>query len=303
MGDNTNISWCDATFNPWIGCVKVSPGCKFCYAETLVTNRMRLNVWGPPKTTERKRTSESTWKQPLAWNRKAQREGKRAKVFCASLADVFEDHPQVAPWREELFALIEQTPHLDWQLLTKRPENLRKFLPQKWLAEPRPNVWLGTTVEDRARAVARVTHLLATPAAVHFLSMEPLLEDVDLTDIVDYEDECGTCREPVRFDALRASLWCACCIEGREPSALAKVSWVIVGGESGPGARPFNIDWARLTVARCADAEVACFVKQMGSNPIMEPGPITWPCVDRAGADTEEWPEDLRVQEFPEVRL
>lgn len=320
MGENSNISWTDHTFNPWLGCQRVSPGCKHCYAETLVTNRMKLNVWGSPKTTERKRTSESTWRQPLAWDRKAQREGKRAKVFCASLADVFEDHAQVAPWRAELFALVEQTPHLDWQLLTKRPENLRRFLPAAWLQSPRANVWLGTTVEDRKRANERVLSLLDVPAVVRFLSLEPLLEDVDLTDIVDQEDCCATCQEPVRFDALRGSFWCPCCVDGREPAACGAVSWVIVGGESGSQARPFSLEWARFNVVRCADAGVACFIKQLGSHPRAHrndalqlaakgrwvsdaPGASygrAWP-YDRAGADPAEWPEDLRVQKFPEA--
>ncbi|MEY5060411.1 MAG: hypothetical protein RIS45_332, partial [Planctomycetota bacterium] len=143
MGDVTGIQWTDHTFNPWMGCQRVSPGCERCYAETLVTTRLRLPVWGPPKTTERKRTAVANWRKPLAWDRAAAKAGKRARVFCASLADVFEDHPAVAPWRTELFALIEQTPHLDWQLLTKRPENLRKMLPTAWLESPRPNVWLG----------------------------------------------------------------------------------------------------------------------------------------------------------------
>jgi protein gp37 len=97
MAENSNIAWTDNTLNPWMGCQRVSPGCERCYAETLVTNRMKLPVWGPAKTTERKRTAVSTWRQPLAWNRKAQEEGRRVKVFCASLADVFEDHPRWPP--------------------------------------------------------------------------------------------------------------------------------------------------------------------------------------------------------------
>lgn len=300
MGENSNISWTDHTFNPFIGCVKVSPGCEHCYAETLVTNRMKLNVWGPPKTTERKRTSESTWKQPLAWNRKAQREGKRAKVFCASLADVFEDHPQLTEWRKELFALIEQTPYLDWQLLTKRPENILRFLPQKWIGEPRANVWLGTTVESQEVMVGRVLSLAAVPAKVRFLSCEPLLTPLDLA----------------LFGTLPRDVW------PRYSPVAAAIHWVIVGGESGPSARPFDLAWARSIVRQCEDAQVACFVKQLGSHPRCHrddaiqlaakgrwisdsPGASygrAWP-YDRAGADPAEWPEDLRVQQFPEVTL
>lgn len=339
MGENSGISWTDNTFNPWMGCVRVSPGCEQCYAESFVTGRMKLPVWGPPKTTERKRTSAANWKKPLAWNRAAAKAGKRTRVFCASLADVFEDHPQVAPWRVELFALIEATPHLDWQFLTKRPENLRRFLPQAWLEEPLPHVWLGTTVEDRKRANERVLSLLDVPAVVRFLSLEPLLEDVDLTDIVDHDDCCARCQEPVRFDALRGSFWCPCCVEGSEPAACGAVDWVIVGGESGPGARRFDINWARLNVARCADADVACFVKQLGANATdcngfdvmndrgevaysrdnsshdahalrdeavrmgreVRPRSVSRHFSDRSGADPTEFPEDLRIQQFPEV--
>ena len=295
MGENSNISWTDHTFNPWLGCQRVSPGCKHCYAETLVTNRMKLNVWGSPKTTERKRTSESTWRQPLAWDRKAQREGKRAKVFCASLADVFEDHAQVAPWRVELFALIEVTPHLDWQLLTKRPENLRRFLPPSWLDKPRANVWLGTTVEDQKRANERIPHLLATKAVVRFLSCEPLLEAVNLADYL----TAGMHRGPVRFEPHRG------------------IDWVIVGGESGSKARPFNVEWAEFLLADCKRAGVPCFIKQLGSAPYdpREAGPgdeihpqgpaydpdCRLPLADRAGADPGEWDEILQVQQFPEV--
>lgn len=313
MGEVTKIAWTDATFNPWLGCQKVSPGCTSCYAETLVTGRMRLPVWGPPKTTERKRTSAANWREPLRWNKRAAANGVRERVFCASLADVFEDHPMVAPWREELFAMIEQTPALDWLLLTKRPENLLRTLPTDWLEEPRPNVWLGTTVEDQRRADERIPHLLATPAAVRFLSCEPLLEAVALS--------------PYLVDDLYRM--------GRA-SRRTEIDWVIVGGESGPGARPFDLAWARSIVRECRDAGVACFVKQMGARPIdsdradimnerggvayvrphghadideaarlgrrILPHDVSRFLSDRKGGDPAEWPADLRVQQFPEAR-
>lgn len=320
MGENSGISWCDNTFNPWLGCLKVSPGCNACYAESFVTGRMKLPVWGPSKTTERKRTSAANWKKPLAWNRAAAKAGKCTRVFCASLADVFEDHPQVAPWRVELFALIEATPHLDWQLLTKRPENLQRFLPQAWLEEPLPHVWLGTTVEDQKRANERIPHLLATPASVRFLSCEPLLEAVDLN-----PPRCQYCRDGgevvegdppwcVRCDSEAVfGHWLDACASPKQPG----INWVIVGGESGPGARPFNVEWAEFLLADCELAKVPCFIKQMGSAAYdpREAGPgdevhpqgaaydpdCRLPLSDRSGADPEEWGEHLRVQQFPEV--
>lgn len=280
-----------------MGCLKVSPGCENCYAESLVTNRMGLKVWGPPSTTERKRTSTENWKKPLAWNRAAAKAGKRTRVFCASLADVFEDHPQVAPWRVELFALIKATPHLDWQLLTKRPENLQRMLPIEWLERPPVNVWLGTTVEDQKRADERIPLLLATKAIVHFLSLEPLIESVDFA----------------KFDIHSAH-------RGREHSLVKRrINWVIVGGESGPDARLFRVEWVRSVMRQCKNTGVACFVKQLGARPSTTlPEGEQWPSVrrfegdgfgnyavlglrDRAGADPSEWPADLRVQQFPEV--
>jgi protein gp37 len=285
VGENSGISWTDNTFNPWMGCVKVSPGCENCYAESFVTGRMKLPVWGPSKTTERKRTSAENWKKPLAWNRAAAKAGKRTRVFCASLADVFEDHPQVAPWRVELFALIEATPHLDWQLLTKRPENLLRMLPQAWLEEPLPHVWLGTTVEDQRRANERIPHLLATPASVRFLSCEPLLEAVSLVQAL---APCCEIHDHIGRGSCRGF-------------GSYGIDWVIVGGESGPGARPFDLEWARFIRDECRDYDVSFFCKQLGSNPIMSRRPLMWPTIDRAGADIAEFPEDLRVQQFPEV--
>lgn len=278
MGRDSGIQWTDHTFNPWMGCARVSPGCEHCYAETLVTGRMKLPVWGPAKTTERKRTAESNWKKPLAWDRAAAKTGKRARVFCASLADVFEDHPSLAAWRTDLFALIERTPHLDWQLLTKRPENLLRVLPAAWLASPRPNVWLGTTVEDQQRARERIPRLRRVPASRHFLSCEPLLEGLSLAPYLDTSD--------LHDEAARGHL-------------ASPIDWVIVGGESGPGARPFNVGWARSLVAQCRAAGVPVFVKQFGARPFDGAGTVA--LRDSHGGDLAEWPADLRVREFPAV--
>jgi protein gp37 len=232
MGENTKIEWADHTFNPWIGCTRVSPACDHCYAEKLATARLGVG-WGPHA--ERRRTAESTWRQPLAWNRKSQREGKRARVFCASLADVF-DNQVPEEWREDLWRLVDATPHLDWLLLTKRPQLIMNRLPIGWKGG-RPNVWLGTTVENQAEADRRIPHLLAVPAAKRFLSCEPLLGPVDLVKALQF---------PGRD-------------YGEDP-----LDWVIAGGESGPGARPSHPDWFRSLRDQCAGAGVKFFFKQWG---------------------------------------
>jgi protein gp37 len=218
--EKTKIAWCASTFNGWIGCTKVSPGCQHCYAETMMDKRYGRVKWGPDGT--RKRTSEDNWKKPRAWDRKAKAQGVRQRVFCSSLADVFEDRPELVPWREDLWELIRETPNLDWLLLTKRTENIAAMLPAG--GSP-PNVWLGTTVENSAAARKRIPILRSIPATVHFLSMEPLLEPIpDLP--------------------------------------LDGIEWVIVGGESGAGWRPMDLYWVREIRDRCQDEGVPFFLKQ-----------------------------------------
>ena len=279
MGKETSISWTDATFNPWWGCQKVSAGCTHCYAETF-SHRLGQDIWGPPSTTSRRLFDDKHWAEPVRWNKAAEKAGVRRRVFCASMADVFEDHPQVVAPRERLWTLIEQTPMLDWQLLTKRPENMLGMLPAAWLAEPRPNVWLGTTVENQAAASARVHTLLLTPAAVRFLSVEPMLGPVDLTEIDTHADGV--------LDALSPTLWEDVWAtwrdseEGPEEEVLEgfldwfglgemptgqlhpTIDWVICGGESGAGARPMWPQWARDLRDQCADANVPFLFKQWG---------------------------------------
>lgn len=302
MGE-TSIQWCDFTFNPWIGCQRVSPGCVHCYAEARDQRFTRGKNWGPGGT--RTRTSPANWRKPLAWNEQAQREGTTRRVFVASLADVFENRPELADWREDLFGLIASTPSLQWLMLTKRPENILPLWP-KVISEPVfkgrggggyqpahppgayywPNVWLGTTVEDQQRANERIPELVKVPAAVRFLSCEPLLERVDLSRwLVD---------RPGIFPCL--------------------VDWIIIGGESGPGARPFHIEWARDLVKQAREGDASPFVKQLGacaSDPenglagrALKVHPdaatlVSRRLVDPAGGDMAEWPEDLRVREFP----
>lgn len=251
MTANTKIEWCDHTFNPWIGCTKVSPGCDHCYAER--QDRFRHwtpEGWGGP----RKRTK--TWGDPQKWN--AQHEaffaqhGRRQRVFCASLADVF-DNEVPAEWRHDLFRLILDTPHLDWLLLTKRIGNVPKMLAaDQW--EHLGNVWLGATIVNQEEADRDIPKLLATPAAVRFLSMEPLLGPVDLTDLVKKE---GSCEH--HFSALD------CDVDPADDEWNgAIVDWVIVGGESGPNARPMHPDWARGLRDQCAAAGVPFHFKQWG---------------------------------------
>lgn len=240
MGEKTEIAWCDSTFNPWIGCQKVSAGCDNCYAETLMDKRYHKVQWGPHG--ERKRTSAGNWRNPVIWNRhhaafQAQH-GHRQRVFCSSLADVFDN--QVPPkWRDDLFHLIEATPELNWLLLTKRPENIRRMLP--WLGglieKPWPNVWLGFTAEDQEHFDRRWPVMREIPAVVRFCSYEPAIGPLRLWD--------------------------------REDMSAVGLDWLIVGGESGRGYRPMETSWAEDAKIDCEILGVAFFMKQMaGLKPI-----------------------------------
>lgn len=317
MSANSSIQWTDHTFNPVRGCTKVSPGCKNCYAarDALRFPNIR-GIWGDAGT--RIVAVPDAWKTPVKWNRQALGESlkheiahnqalrrgespayaahPRPRVFCASLADVFEDWQgvlhfpnqfsesglSVARWdgiqlvreiepndipvatmnnlRQELFQLIEATPNLDWLLLTKRPENVIRMVPAQWQRAFPPNVWMGTTVEDQQRANERIPQLLAIPAKVRFLSCEPLLEAVDLF-------HCGP-------DDLKD--W------------IHSIDWVISGGESGPGCRPADLNWFMSLRDQCREAGVPFFMKQLGG------------VRDHRG-NLEDFPENLRVREFPTV--
>lgn len=264
MGESTGIAWTDHTFNPWWGCARVSAGCEHCYAEAWA-KRTGLSVWG--QKSERRFFGEKHWKEPLKWNKAAALAGVRRRVFCSSMADVFEDRPDLVEPRERLFTLIVDTPYLDWQLLTKRPENLRAMLP--WTSPqnsvnrpPWSNVWLGTTCEDQKRADERIPILCEVPAEIRFASYEPAIEYV-------------------RF------------------APVSGLDWIIVGGESGPKARPFDLSWARRTVEHCDNYGIACFVKQMGDDPVDGSAGCEVHFSAHHGADPAEWPEELRVQRFP----
>lgn len=224
MGEVTGIEWCHHTFNPWVGCTKVSPACDNCYAEGWAKRTGQANLWAG----ERRLTSTDYWKQPLKWNRIAAKAGVRRRVFCASLADVFDNQAEEA-WREWLWGLIQQTQALDWLLLTKRPQNIRKMLPANWGPRGWSNVWLGTTAEDAFHYRQRYGHLQRVPAQLHFISYEPALGDLG-----------------------------SVALDGYTPD------WIICGGESGgPKSRPMDLEWARNVRDQCAERHIPFFMKQV----------------------------------------
>lgn len=247
MAENSHIEWTHHTFNPWWGCTKVSAGCKNCYAETLDGRFHKDGHWGP--NAGRKPMSDANWRQPLKWNRWGRKAGVRHRVFCASMADVFELHAdhEVKHWqdtqRERLWALIAQTPHLDWLLLTKRPENIMEMVPRAWCHDWPANVWVGTSVEDQAAANERIPYLLQVPAPVRFLSCEPLLGPVELV-ATGYLSHDG-----------------AAVLHGANAN---RIDWVIAGGESGHCARPMRSNWVTDLRDQCIVCKVPFFFKQWG---------------------------------------
>ena len=216
MSENTAISWCDHTFNPWHGCRPVSAACSNCYARML-TKRFGPSL--PWDGTKYRIFDEKHWNEPHRWNAKAAKTGKRERVFCGSMCDVFDGNILLQEERDKLWPLIESTPALDWLLLTKRPENIR--MP---FSLPLENVWLGTTVEDRS-VLGRIAELKRHPAAVHFLSCEPLLGDLGRIN-------------------------------------LTGIDWVICGCESGPGARAMNWLWSDKLLGQCLQQNTPFFFKQ-----------------------------------------
>lgn len=314
MGENTKIEWCDHSWSPWRGCTKVSPGCANCYAETLSKRNPKvMGYWGKGKP----RVLAKNWKQPLKWNQEVEEwnqmeaaigKGPVVRTVFPSLCDWLDDEVPVE-WLARFLALTHHTPNLRWLLLTKRPENWRKRIEaasdycveggrvgcdskgeylESWLdcidmpergAYPE-NIWVGTSVEDQERT-SRINDLLDIPAAGRFLSVEPLLGPVDIMPwIGDNEDA---------------------------PMDWGTLDWVIIGGESGPGARPCNVEWVGSLVKQCWITGTKCFVKQLGSNacnseltsdefaPYMGRIILNHP----KGGDPAEWPEDLRVRQLP----
>lgn len=313
MAENSNIEWCDHTYNPWRGCARVSPGCLHCYAERMsVRNPKVLGSWGPQGS--RVLASDSQWTSPIRWDRQHalwDYWDRNQRVFCASLADVFEDwtgqmtdsrgsklwldfpesatqgvakpfpadsQPQGAfPYqldhaRSRLWRLIRSTPHLNWILLTKRPENIARMMPQgSW-----PNVWLGTSVESQ-EWVWRLDALQESAQKIHvpvlFCSAEPLIGPLDLTGVL----------------------------------GPTGINWLIIGGESGARdkVRPMQLPWVRDLLNQCRQANIPPFVKQLGARYLIPIGRLTSEMFlephlkDRKGGSQAEWPQDLRVREFP----
>lgn len=268
MAENTKIEWTDHTFNPWIGCTKVSPGCDHCYAENLMDTRMGVASWRPGA--ERVRTKDANWKMPLRWNAQADafmaQHGRRQRVFCASLADVF-DNAVDPQWRADLFDLIAATPNLDWLLLTKRIGNVGNMLPVPFDFDKHyPNVWIGATIVNQVEADRDIPKLLDVPARVRFLSMEPLLGPVDLTHIEVFGGDA-------EIYPLKGTTDCVD-EEGAPTDDVPALDWVIVGGESGPGARPMHPDWARSLRDQCEAAGVPFLFKQWGEWASVSTSPV-----------------------------
>lgn len=257
MSANSEIEWTDHTFNVWWGCARVSSGCRNCYADTLAS-RWGQELWrrhGP-----RRPMSEGYWRQPMRWNKTGP-----ARVFCGSMCDLFEDHPEPDVRamqdreRARLWDLIEATPNLTWQLLTKRPENITRMVP--WGDQWPARVWAGTSVEDQRNADVRVPTLLRVPAAVRFLSCEPLISAVDLTGSGTRQTYWLTGRPGWGSEGTTATGLTM------QPLEIGpRISWVIAGGESGPGARPIDLDWVRSLRDQCTQAGTSFLFKQVGGR-------------------------------------
>lgn len=339
MSENSKIEWTTHTFNGWWGCTKVHAGCKNCYAEAWDA-RWGGDHWG----NNPRRMILGEWSKPAQWNKAAADAGEIHRVFCSSMCDVFEDYEgpvvdqqgkrveftgkdtmgvragqfdyeggkvywSIPALRERVFAIIEATPNLEWLLLTKRPENVRRMVPAQWLESWPKNVRTGTSPCDQSTADLCIPKLLNVPGPL-FLSCEPLIGPIDFRKVPGFN------------------------LAGTRGVEIIRRMWVIVGGES--GERPCDVAWIRSIVSQCKAASVPVFVKQMGASAIAERGvdyqrdptdvdghahyihrahlPLWFPKVrleedpvlfkfkDRKGGDPSEWPEDLRVREFPEVR-
>lgn len=373
MAENTKIEWCHHTMNPWRGCTKIADGCTNCYADTLSKrNPSVLGIWGPNGT--RVKAADAHWKLPVKWNREAEcncgaagrgdRECafcaggcQRPRVFCASLADIFEDwsgdyvreshgcilfrchkcqtdsagnycgkcgnecgatYLSLDDLRRDLFALIDATPYLDWLLLTKRPENICSMWPFEAHRTGstvstivyRPNVWLLTSIATQADADKNIPELLKCRDLVPVLgvSAEPLVGPVNLGPWM-AEPTPDSYRLLSKFygaDGFDES--------GSQPERAFKLldpqplDWIIVGGESGHGARPCSIAWVRSIIEQCKAAGVPIFCKQLGASPVWEPTEFhadieggLLNLKDKKGGDWNEWAADLRVRDFPKV--
>lgn len=272
----SKIQWTEKTWNPVVGCTRVSPGCQHCYAERMAK---RLIAMGQDKYTGTV-DKNGRWTGVLNFDHNSLsiplRHKKPEVWFVDSMSDLF--HEQVSQeWLIEVWKVMRDTPQHTYQILTKRADVMEERV--KGLVETfgiLPNVWLGVSVENQEYADKRIYHLINTPAAIRFLSCEPLLGLVDLSYwLIKYHE------------SQKVRPW--------------HIDWVIIGGESGPGARPFHLEWARGIIDECQAADVAVFMKQVGSNPVMDN--VGYPIKDHKGGDMSEWPEWLRVREMPDRHI
>jgi protein gp37 len=239
MAESTNIEWADKTQSPWLGCQKVSAACDGCYAEAW-GKRSGLVQWGPHA--DRRRTSDANWRKLDKWNREG-----RFSVF-PSLCDPFDNHRSIEQsWRDDYWEKVRECDQLRFLLLTKRPQNVRKLCPFTYGDWPE-NVCVGATVENQDAADRSLRHLAQTPAPLRFISCEPLLGPIDLTKVLD--GQYG------HFNALTG--------ETDDGAFVHAVDWVIVGGETGPNARPSSTQWYRDLRDQCRDHNVSFLMKQWG---------------------------------------
>jgi protein gp37 len=272
---NSGIEWTHHTFNPWIGCTKVSPACDNCYAEKSMPAKFQKITWGAGQ--ERKRTSDANWREPLRWNADCAKRGVRERVFCASLADVFDNEVQTL-WRQPLMSLVVDTPNLDHLFLTKRIGNATRMLTDASLHDgrllnandeyqPPKNLFIGATICNQEEADRDIPKLLATPAAKRFLSIEPMLGPIRLNLDAD-RFHCPECRHSWNGIDETVCPRNECPLCGHESivdhGRQVGIDWVICGGESGPNARPMHPDWARSLRDQCQAAGVPFFFKQWG---------------------------------------
>jgi protein gp37 len=254
VAEGTAISWATDTFNPWWGCAQVSPACRFCYAKAW-DKRYGGKSWGAHG--ERRLFGDKHWAAPLKWDRQALATGEQRRVFCASMGDVFEDHPQLGEPRQRLWDLIEATPNLRWLLLTKRPENAAGMVPEAWQRNGWPrHIWFGVSAETQRFADQRIPVLVSTRAAVKFVSAAPLLGPLNIRRWVADHDPTSDSYPYV----CQAHGMSQC---GQLPECNG-VGWVITEGESGPKARPSHPDWFRSLRNQCEKAGVAFHHKQNG---------------------------------------
>lgn len=344
MGANTSIEWTDASWPVLAGCKPVSPGCANCYAERLTATRLKnvpkykglavIGQNGHPHFTGESRL----WREHLDWPLKWK---QPRKIFVADMSDLFYEGVSDVEI-DEVFAIMARCPQHTFQVLTKRADRMRQYFERwpdgmgrgHWIAHkmnngptvslPLRNVWLGVSVENQKTADERIPHLLETPAAVRFLSVEPMLESIGLGPL-GWNTRCPACGS-MGLASGRGGVMCQTCAYRGQLTIVdyvpdARINWCIVGGESGPGARPFDLAWARSIVRQCRASGTRCFVKQLGSRPIMtwlpewhevsgemryeiaaQSGVFNVKLKDRKGGDPDEWESGLRVREFPEVR-